>query len=156
EPSFSFSQLLTQEVAYSGLLVKSRSELHARAGEALERLHAERLDDVVGELAEHWAKTADRDKAVHYLTLAGDRAAGLFAYREAERNYTRALERLAAEAWDRRAMLLDKVGEVAFAHGAIKDALGGWEEALALCAERGDRRHVANLHRKMMVAHWVA
>jgi predicted ATPase len=156
EPSFSFSHLLIQEVAYGGLLVKARGELHARAGEALERLHADRLDDVVEELAEHYARSADRDKAVRYLTLAGDRAASLFAYGEAERSYTRALERLAADDGDGRAILLDKLGDVGFAHGTLKEALGRWEDALALVSERGDRRRMADLHRKITVGHWVA
>jgi adenylate cyclase len=156
EPSYSFSHLLIQEVAYRGLLVKSRSELHARAGEALERLHAGRLDDVVEELAEHYAQSHQRDKAVRYLTLAGDRAGSLFAYREAEGCYARALERLAADDAGARATLLDKIGDASFAHGALKEALVRWEEALALVATAGDRRPMADLSRKMAVAHWMA
>jgi adenylate cyclase len=156
EPSFLFSHLLVQEVAYEGLLVKARAELHARVGQALERLHADRLDDVVAELAEHYARAGDRDNAVRFLTQAGDRAASLFAYAEAERAYTRALERVDPGDDDRRGPLLDRIGDVSFAHGALGDALARWEQALGLGIARGDRRRVADLHRKMAVACWAA
>jgi adenylate cyclase len=156
DPVYAFSHPLTQEVAYRGLLVKSRAELHGRAGEALEQLHGERLDDVLDELAEHYARSGNRDRAVHYLTLAGDRAARLFAYREAQASYARALDRLAGGADETRCAVLDKLGDAAFAHGALKESLGAWDEALALAAARGARRRVADLHRKAAGACWAA
>ncbi|HEV8436637.1 MAG TPA: tetratricopeptide repeat protein, partial [Methylomirabilota bacterium] len=156
EPLYAFSHPLVQEVAYRGLLVKARTELHGRAGEALERLHAGRLDDVLDDLAEHFARSADRQRAVHYLTLVGDRAASLFAYREAQAAYARALERAPAGADGVRTAVLDKMGDAAFAHGAPKDALAAWEAALALVAERGEPGRMADLHRKMAGACWAA
>jgi class 3 adenylate cyclase/tetratricopeptide (TPR) repeat protein len=157
EPVYVFSHPLVQEVAYQGLLVKSRTELHGRAGQALERLQAERLDDVLDELAEHYARSGDRDRAVHYLTLAGDRATRLFAYREAQAAYARALDRLLPGADDgRRLVVLDKLGDAALAHGALKDALAAWEDGIALVAARGERRRMADLHRKMAGACWAA
>jgi predicted ATPase len=153
EPIYSFRHLLIQEVAYQGLLLKSRAELHARAGDALERLYADRLDDVVDELAEHYARSADAVKAVRYLTMAGDRAATLFAYPEAERAYTRALERVDPAHADDRALLVERIGDVAFAHGGLKEALARWEDALALA---GEPRRRADLHRKMAGACWAA
>jgi len=156
EPLYAFSHPLVQEAAYRGLLVKSRTELHGRAGEALERLHAGRLDDVLDDLVEHFIRSADRQRAVHYLTLAGDRAASLFAYREAQAAYARALERAPAGPDGARAAVLDKMGDAAFAHGALKEALAAWEEALALVAERGERGRMADLHRKMAGVCWAA
>ena len=156
EPLYAFSHPLVQEAAYRGLLVKSRTELHGRAGEALERLHAGRLDDVLDDLVEHFIRSADRQRAVHYLTLAGDRAASLFAYREAQAAYARALERAPAGPDGARAAVLDKMGDAAFAHGALKEALAAWEEALALVAERGERGRMADLDRKMAGVCWAA
>jgi adenylate cyclase len=156
EPTYSFSHLLIQEVAYRGLLVKLRAELHARAAEALERFHAGRLDDVVEPLAEHYARSADRERAVHYLTRAGDRAASLFAYREADAYYARALERLGPDGDGARAPLLERAGDAAFAHGGLKEAIERWAEALALVTEDGERRRMADLHRKMAAACWAA
>jgi adenylate cyclase len=156
EPLYAFSHPLVQEVAYRGLLVKSRTELHGRAGEALERLHADRLDEVLDDLAEHFARSADRARAVHYLTLAGDRAVRLFAYREALAAYARALERAPAGADGSRVTVLDRIGDASFAHGALKEALEAWEEALALITARGERGRMADLHGKMAGACWAA
>jgi class 3 adenylate cyclase/predicted ATPase len=156
EPIYGFSHPLVQEVAYRGLLVKSRTDLHRRAGEALERLHADRLDDVLEDLTEHYARSDDRDRALHYLVLAGDRAARLFAYREAQAAYARALERAPAGADGVRAVVLDKMGDAAFAHGALKAALAAWDEALAAVGRLGERRRMADLHRKMAGACWAA
>jgi predicted ATPase/class 3 adenylate cyclase len=158
EPTFVFSHLLIQQVAYEGLLLKSRAEIHARAGATLERLCAGRLDDVVEEVAEHYARSPERAKAVHYLALAGDRAASLFAYHEAEARYARALELLDGDpdAGETRAALLEKMGDVAFAHGTLANALARWEEAHTLVAARGHHQRTAELHRKMAGACWAA
>ncbi len=155
EPVYAFGHPLVQEVAYRGLLLKTRTDLHGRVGEALERLHAGRLDDVVEALAEHYARSTDGDRAVQYLVRAGDRAARLFAYREAQAAYARALERVPAPD-ERRPAILDRLGEAAYAHGALKEAQAAWQEALELVARRGERRWMADLHRKMAVAAWAA
>jgi class 3 adenylate cyclase/tetratricopeptide (TPR) repeat protein len=156
EPLLAFSHPLVQEVAYRGLLLKSRTELHARAGEALERLHAGRLDDVLDHLAHHFLHSADRERAVHYLTLAGDRAASLFAYREAQAAYSRALERVPGGPDGVRIALLDKLGEVTFAHGSLKQAQAAWDEALDLATARDERDRMADLHRKIAGSFWAA
>jgi adenylate cyclase len=157
EPTYSFSHLLIQEVAYQSLLLKSRNEIHARAAVGLERLYADRLDEVLPQLAEHYVRSPDLDKALEYLVRAGDRAMSLFAYPEAERWYRAALEKVPArgESAVRRSVILDRLGDVAFARAAIGQAAAHWEEALALIGDGGRRRR-ADLHRKLATADWAA
>ncbi|HXG03985.1 MAG TPA: adenylate/guanylate cyclase domain-containing protein [Candidatus Binatia bacterium] len=154
EPIYAFTQPLTQQVAYQSLLARSRADLHARAAAALERLFAGRLDDVVEQVAEHYSRSLDRGGAVRYLRRAGDRARRLFAFREAHAYYTRALALLEDGPPGERAELLDAVGDCALAHGGPVEALRAWEEALPLRAD--DRRHTADLHRKVAAACWAA
>jgi len=155
---YSFSHPLIQEVAYQELLLKSRAELHGRAGHALERLHADRLEEVVEALAEHYARSSDRGKAIHYLMRAGDRAAGLFAFREAAAYYGRALQALPAAggADAQRCVILERLGDAAYAQGAVQEALRHWKAALAALDPGSDPRRVADLHRKMGCAWWDA
>jgi adenylate cyclase len=155
---YSFSHLLIQEVAYQGLLLKSRTELHGRAGRALEELYADRPEDVVEALAEHHAKGPDRARAVRYLVRAGERAAGLFAYPEAAAYFERAAGALeSGEAADgQRSMILERLGDTADAQGAVTEALARWEAALAVLGPAGHPRRAADLHRKMGGAHWDA
>ena len=152
---YRFTHLLVQQVAYQSLLVKARAELHARSGRALERLHAERPEEVLPELAHHYARSPERDKALEYLVRAGDRVRSLFAYEEATAYYRDALRMLdEAPADERRSMVLGRLGDTAYAHGELAAALGHWAAALALVEERGERRRAAELHCKMGVAAW--
>ncbi|MFQ5872926.1 MAG: adenylate/guanylate cyclase domain-containing protein, partial [Dehalococcoidia bacterium] len=94
EPSYIFKHALTQEVAYESLLTTRRQVLHAAAGQALEGLYADRLEDAYDRLAYHYARTDNATKAVTYLTIVARRAARNSAYVEAIHHLTTALELL--------------------------------------------------------------
>jgi predicted ATPase len=83
EPVYVFKHVLTQEVAYAGLLLAQRQALHAAAGRVLEARYAGRLEEVVDLLAYHYARTENATKAVEYLTQVADRAARSHAHAEA-------------------------------------------------------------------------
>jgi adenylate cyclase len=155
EQRYRFVHLLVQQVAYQSLLVKSRADLHARAGEAIERLYVERPEEALQELARHYGRSSQRARALHYLVLAGDRARSLFAYDDATAYYRQALDSLAGND-ERRGLILDKLGDTAYAHGALGDAVREYSQALALAAGAADRRWAAELHRKLGVAAWDA
>ena len=63
-----FKHALTQEVAYNSLLVERRKLLHERAGQALESLFAGPVGRSSGELAHHYGRSDNADKAVEYLS----------------------------------------------------------------------------------------
>jgi predicted ATPase len=77
---YTFKHALTQEVAYHSVLAERRKLLHARIGAAIEKLYGENLDEQLEELARHYGRGNDADKAVDCLTRAGKQAArrGLF------------------------------------------------------------------------------
>jgi predicted ATPase len=83
EPVYVFKHVLTQEVAYDSLLTSRRQALHAATGRALERLYAERLEEVYDRLAYHYARTTESTKAIEYLTRFADKAVGGYAHAEA-------------------------------------------------------------------------
>ena len=91
---YTFKHALTQEVAYNSLLMERRRVLHDRAGKAIEALYADGLDDHLAELAHHFARSANTDKAVRYLTLAGRQSEQRFAYKESEAQLRKGLELL--------------------------------------------------------------
>jgi tetratricopeptide (TPR) repeat protein len=82
EAQYTFKHVLTQEVAYSSVLLERRRLLHERTGEAIEELFKERIDDHLAELAHHYGRTANTRKAVEYLFRAGSQAEARFAYSE--------------------------------------------------------------------------
>jgi tetratricopeptide (TPR) repeat protein len=154
EQRYRFVHPLVQQVAYQSLLLKSRTELHARAGRALEAVSAERPEEALQELARHYSRSAEPDKALRYLTLAGDRSRSLFAYDDAAIYYRQALEFAADDG--QRAALLEKLGDAAYARGGLSEAREEWSRALALVERTGERRRAADLERKIGVAVWDA
>jgi len=153
---YRFTHQLIQEAAYQELLLRARAELHGRAGAALERLYAGRLEEVLPELAEHFGKSDEHVKALHYLVRAGERAQSLFAYEEAQGYYRRALERLEQDpdGGAQRSAVLERLGDAAMAHGSLQEARAYWKEALALAGT--DRARAADLYRKAGGAAWAA
>src|SRR5712692_2222859 len=91
---YTFKHALTQEVAYNSLLIERRKLLHERAATTIQSLHADRLDDHLGELAHHYSCGANTRKAVHFLGRAGRQAAARSAYSEALAFLTKGLELL--------------------------------------------------------------
>lgn len=109
EPVYVFKHALTQDVAYESLLLARRRALHAATGRALEKLYAQRLEEVYDRLAHHYAKTDEATKAVEYLTRFAEKAARLYANADAARALEEALahvERLPAEDQDRRILTI--------------------------------------------------
>ena len=91
---YTFKHALTQEVAYSALLVERRKLLHERAGLALESMFAEQLDDHLGELAHHYSRSDNAGKAVEYRAGAGEQALQRSAYADAIGNLSAGLNLL--------------------------------------------------------------
>jgi tetratricopeptide (TPR) repeat protein len=78
-----FKHALTQEVAYKSVLVERRKVLHERAARSIENIFADRLDDKLSLLANHYGHSGNAPKAVFYLNLAAQRAMRGSAYGEA-------------------------------------------------------------------------
>jgi class 3 adenylate cyclase/tetratricopeptide (TPR) repeat protein len=93
---YTFKHALTREVAYNSVLQERRRLLHERVGAAIESLYANSLDDHLSELAHHYARSADRAKAIEFLHRAGDQAVERGSYAEGESYFAAALEMLAA------------------------------------------------------------
>ena len=91
---YTFKHALTHDVAYNSLLTERRRILHERTAQAIEALHAGRLEDRLTELAYHFERSGNALKAVEYLACTGQRAAKQGAHSEAIGYFTKALELL--------------------------------------------------------------
>ncbi len=83
DTEYVFKHALTQEVAYNSVLMERRKQMHQRIGLAIESLYADSIDDHLSELAHHFSRSGDADKAVEFLTLAGKQSVERFAYTQA-------------------------------------------------------------------------
>jgi class 3 adenylate cyclase/tetratricopeptide (TPR) repeat protein len=132
---YRFAHALLAQVVYDGINTRRRARFHQQAGEALERVHARRLDDHVEALAYHYSRapSSAADKAVTYGLRAAEKAAAVYAHDQAIRHYTEVLEALAdlndpareAQAWE-------LMGDAKMKLYYAREAIAAYERALAV------------------------
>jgi tetratricopeptide (TPR) repeat protein len=148
EARFGFAHELIRQTLLSGLSLPRRQRMHLRVAEAIERVYASALEEQAADLAHHFYQAgtaADRQKTVHYLTLAGERALGAAAFEDALRHYERALSVQPADDRRGRADLLYKRGLALRSLGRWEQALSDWREALAAYEGLNDAEAVGHI-----------
>ena len=80
---YGFRHALYQEVLYTRLPEARRIRWHKAIGERIERGYGERTSEVAAELAVHFERGHDNDRAAVYLQKAGENALRRNAYQEA-------------------------------------------------------------------------
>ena len=83
DAEYIFKHALTQEVSYNSLLLERRKTMHERVGEAIETLNSGSLDDRLAELAHHYSRSNNRDKAAEYFGRAAQQALSRSAFNDA-------------------------------------------------------------------------
>ncbi len=93
---YSFIHALYQQVLYAGVSVGRRVGLHLRIGARLERGHGQRAAEIAGELAMHFERGRDFERAAQHHRHAGDNAFRHHGYQEATDHARRGLDLLMA------------------------------------------------------------
>jgi eukaryotic-like serine/threonine-protein kinase len=157
-PTYAFTHALVRETLYDELSLPRKQRLHARAGEALERRHADDLDRHVSELSLHHRLAGgegNSEKALEYSLRAGAAAQAVFAWEDARGHYEAALELLQERSAppDQRARLLVGLGDLLYVLGTAgteqAKGLEYLERALALYEELGDEQRAAQVHSRI-------
>jgi len=89
---YRFQHNLFQRYLYNNLGQTERELLHEDVGVVLEELYGEQAEKIALQLARHFQEAGMAEKAVHYLRLAGEKAAQLSAYEDAIALLTKGLE----------------------------------------------------------------
>ena len=160
---YRFRHSLFQRYLYTSLDEIERAYRHEAVGDELEELYAsqpEELEAVAGQLARHFHEAGDKERALKYYMLAGDRAIRLFAHEEAIQYLQTALDLLeTGERVETQLGLLEKLAGVT---GPMKDiqALSYYQTALKLWSSlaSADKMIAVRLHRKILETafqlHW--
>jgi tetratricopeptide (TPR) repeat protein len=90
-----FTHALYQEVAYTRLTTARRVEVHRRIGARVEAGYGAKAGNIAAELAMHFGRGRDHDRALRYLQHAADNALRRSAYTDAITHLTNALALLA-------------------------------------------------------------
>ncbi len=135
ELEFLFHHHMIREIAYQSLLERQRSDLHDLIAARIEVTFKNRLEDLYPVLAFHYEQANNREQAIRYLQLAGDRAVEQAALPEAIHFYESALERLEkGAAGDNRPSEEEqkKMGQILWTKGRLHRLLGQYEDALGV------------------------
>ncbi len=154
EPVYVFNHALTHDVAYDSLLKSRRRKLHARVGEAIEKIYAGRLLEFIETLADHYEKGERWNKAVVYQLRAAEKAKEQFAYTRALQFCQRVLacaERLRESDDDvRRALVL--CGDLWSLIGEREQANDYYDRALCMAGNLASRLRIENrIHHQRFV-----
>ena len=138
--SYQFTHALVRSALEDALGPTRRVQLHRAAGSALEAVHAGHLEVHLPQLAQHFARARDVERAIDYASRAGDRALTQLAHDEAVTYYRQALELLQVAGdspGGQHIELLIALGEAQRRAGdsAHRETL---LDASRLAAERGD------------------
>ena len=150
EAEHGFWHLLVRDVCYAQIPRADRAARHCAAAAWIEHKADERVEDMAEVLAHHYVQALELTRAaghpekakelapsaVHFLTLAGERAFALDV-ESAEANLAKALA-LCPASDPERVSLLERWARAAQQQGRLQEARAALEQAIALYRERGE------------------
>lgn len=89
-----FKHVITQEVAYNGILRSERQEIHERVANVMEQHYEGRLSEFYETLAFHYSRGKSLYKAIDYLIKSGEKSLARYAVEEADLYYKEAFKLL--------------------------------------------------------------
>jgi ABC-type oligopeptide transport system substrate-binding subunit len=140
---YRFWHILFQRYLYNSLSPGERVYRHEDVGLALEALYGEKTREIVVRLARHFQEAGIAEKAIDYLSRAGDQARALYAHDEAIDHYRRALPLLRERGeHEQAARTLMKLGLTHHSAFDFREACRAYEEGFALWQQAGQPRQV--------------
>ena len=138
ELEYAFKHAFTQEATYQGILERSRKAFHHQVALGIEKLYKERLEDYFDELAHHYSRSDDPEKAIEYMLKSGEKAKRNYANDTAISYYQSVLDtlekhKIKRDDWKLEA--LKGIGEIYLLVGKLVEAGNAFEDAIALAME---------------------
>ena len=148
---YHFKHSLLQEVAYAGILIRKRKQIHNHMATVIEKRYSYKLDQFCEILAYHYTKSGNSGKAFQYLMLAGRKAISNYSNREAFHLLKSAAE-VAGKGFEEKHSKEKRVEALKLALipmvrlGYPKDSLKIISEGADLSMEIGDERSLASFY----------
>lgn len=151
---YQFRHNFTQKYLYSNLSEKERVLYHREVGQALANLYGDQGHKIAAQLAWHFQQAGITEKAVEYFQLVADRAAHVYAYKEAITYYKQAIEMAVQLGADQKVLLhlYSQLGRILELNSQFNQALDIYQDLERLAQERGDRQlELAALNARVVI-----
>jgi DNA-binding winged helix-turn-helix (wHTH) protein/tetratricopeptide (TPR) repeat protein len=149
-PHYEFRHALYRQALYRGLPEPGRTGFHLRLARHLMAFYEAGKPELASEVALHFEKGRDYEQAARCLIVAAGNASRRLAHGDAIKILRHALELIPSIRGDARIELeikiLQSIGDVHYAFGAMSDSAVAYETAAARASEAGlEETHVAVL-----------
>lgn len=138
EDPYVFRHVLVSDAVYSTLLQRDRRDLHTRAGQAIEKIYAGWIDGQIEVLAGHYLRSPLLDRALHYLILAGEKAARSYANEQAVQYFSQARDvlRKTEHSLQQTVQVYTGLGDGLYTSGDYPSAREAFNSGLEACGAR--------------------
>lgn len=158
DTEYTFRHVLMSDAIYGTMLRKDRSTLHGRVAETIERMFADRLDEQVELLANHYRWSAQTERALHYTILAGGKATTNQVFQQSSQYYEVALELMKDTSFSplQAYEVYSGLGDAQMFFGEYPKARAYYQQALQTLASAGADSHIeerSSLYRRVARTH---
>jgi predicted ATPase len=152
----SFADIIMRDVVHEEVGPFKCKKLHADVGQALEKVHAEKIDEHFGELAYHFLEGGNKEKALDYFLKAGEKAMKVYANTEAASYFKSAFTLLKEKEGqlEEKGHVLERLGDIKKIVGEQDTCLKYWNDALLTWGRLDEKANVSRLHRKIANVLW--
>ncbi|UCE37690.1 MAG: DUF2791 family P-loop domain-containing protein [Thermoplasmata archaeon] len=148
---FKFDHAKVKEVLYSEIPEELRRDYHSIIANSVETLSQDNLDEVVEDLAFHYYQCKNKDKALHYLLKAAEKAKKDYSNEESIRFYSYALG--LEDNPKKRRKTLEEMAGIYSLIGDYQNSIKAYERALELSIDNKKKAEIkigiGNCHRHM-------
>jgi putative nucleotidyltransferase with HDIG domain len=135
--AYGFARKSIREDIYSGLTNTGRKRLHGTIARSIEKLYQSDIESHHEDLAFHYSRSSQPEKAAHYYRILGDSSLEDYRAKDSVRYYEKAIEstedtKQTPLIQDLRLNLMIKSGEALFRLGRVKKATEKFNRAIEL------------------------
>jgi predicted ATPase/archaellum biogenesis ATPase FlaH len=142
---FGFADGRIRELLLDELIQVKKKRYHTKIAEAMEKTYAKNLESQAEVIATHYSEAEEKERALKYFIIAGDRNRLIHANTQAANDYGRALT-LTGQGEDvEKAAILEKLARSYESAGTFQDSVQTYEQAIALYENLKDLKSCARI-----------
>lgn len=143
--TFAFADKRIRELLLDELIQLKKKRCHAKIAEAMEKTYAKNLESRAEAIAAHYSDAENKELALKYSIMAGDRNRTIFAHEQAVKDYARALTLIGEGKDAERAGVLYKLAQSQASGGMFQESIQSYRQAIASYEKLHDAESCARI-----------